>query len=109
MLAADFRFRGSLGEETSGREGWRAYRDQVRRAAPDFHNEVVDLLVSGERGAARLRYSGTHRGELLGLPATGRAFVYEGAAFFAAREGRLAEAWVIGDLDGLRRRLTGVA
>ena len=32
-------------------------------------------------------------------------FEYAGAAFFTARNGRLASAWVLGDLDGLRREL----
>ena len=39
VLADDFAFRGSLGTETIGRDGWRAYRDAVRQAAPDFRND----------------------------------------------------------------------
>jgi steroid delta-isomerase-like uncharacterized protein len=107
VLSDGFLFRGSLGQRTSGRDDWRAYRDQVRRGAPDFHNEVIDLVIDGDRAAARLRYTGTHRGPLLGLAGTGRAFAYEGAAFFRASSGQLVEAWVIGDLDGLRRQLSG--
>ena len=112
VLAEDFAFRGSLGEQTTGRDGWRAYRDRVRGGAPDFANEIVELIVdhaSGEeqRAAARLRYTGTHRGPLLGLPATGRRFRYDGAAFFRARAGRLVEAWVLGDLAALRDQLDG--
>lgn len=104
-LAAGFTFRGSLGQRTSGRDGWRAYRDLIRRGAPDFHNEVVDLVVSGDRAAARLRYSGTHRGPLLGVPPTGRRFTYSGAAFFTAAHGLLTDAWVLGDVEDLRRQL----
>jgi steroid delta-isomerase-like uncharacterized protein len=104
-LAEDFTFRGSLGQQTSGRDGWRAYRDKIRHGAPDFANEIVDLIVSGDRAAARLRYSGTHRGELLGVPASGRPFAYSGAAFFTAAGGLLTDAWVLGDLDDLRRQL----
>ena len=44
LLSVDFSFRGSLGEEVVGREGWRASRDLIRRAVPDFHNEIVDLV-----------------------------------------------------------------
>ena len=105
-LAPGFRFRGSLGQETTGRDGWRAYRDKVRRGAPDFDNEVVELLTDGERAAARLRYSGTHAGPLLGIPATRRRFTYAGAAFFTASAGLLTSAWVLGDLEGLRGQLT---
>ena len=106
VLSKEFRFRGSLGQRTVGRDGWRAYRDQVRAGAPDFRNEVIELVVDGNRAAARLRYTGIHRGLLLGLDGTGRAFAYDGAAFFRARAGQLIEAWVLGDLTGLQRQLT---
>ena len=43
---------------------------------------------------------------LLGLPATLRRFEYAGAAFFTADERWLTSAWVLGDLDGLRRQLS---
>ena len=112
VLAADFAFRGSLGEQTAGLEGWRAYRDLVRRGAPVFTHQVVELLVEADSGAEqhaapRLCYTGTHRGLLLGIPATGRPFRYDGAAFFRARSGRLVAAWVLGDLVALRDQLTG--
>lgn len=104
-LAPEFTFRGSLGQETTGRDGWRAYRDRIRRGSADFHNEIVTLVVDGDNAAARLRYTGTHTGELLGRAPTGRAFSYTGAAFFAASDGLLTDAWVLGDLEHLREQL----
>ncbi|MER5264827.1 ester cyclase [Actinosynnema sp. NPDC002837] len=106
LLAPDFTFRGSLGDTVRGRSGWRAYRDRVRAAVPDFHNEVTALVVEGDAAAARLRYTGHHRGVLLGVPGTGALVDYSGAAFFTARGGLLADAWVLGDLDALRAQLT---
>lgn len=105
VLAEDFSFRGTLGDRTHGCDQWRAYRDKVRRAAPDFTNTVLDLVVQDDRAAARLRFAGTHEGELLGIAPTYRPFAYEGAAFFAGAGGLLADAWVLGDIDGLRRQL----
>jgi len=43
-LDAAFEFRGSLGQTTVGRDGWRSYRDTVRAGSADFHNEVRDLV-----------------------------------------------------------------
>jgi predicted ester cyclase len=106
VLSPGFAFRGSLGTTTSGRDGWRSYRDTVRAGSADFDNEVVTLVCDGDGAAARLRYSGTHTGTLLGLPATGRRFEYAGAAFFTAERGLLASAWVLGDLTALRGQLT---
>jgi predicted ester cyclase len=105
-LSPGFTFRGSLGLETSGRQGWRRYRDLVREGSADFHSEIVALVCAGGQAAARLRFTGTHTGALLGLPATRRRFEYAGAAFFTADERWLTSAWVLGDLDTLRRQLS---
>jgi steroid delta-isomerase-like uncharacterized protein len=105
VLAAGFVFRGSLGQETTGRDGWRRYRDRIRHAAPDFHNEVVDLVAASGRAAARLEFSGTHLGPLLGIAPSGRRFSYSGAAFFVVADRRLSRAWVLGDLASLRGQL----
>lgn len=107
VLSEDFRFRGSLGTETVGRDGWRAYRDTVRSGSSDFHNTVVTLVVNGNQAAARLEYTGTHDGPLLGIAPTGRTFNYAGAAFFEAKNGLLERAWVLGDLTALREQLAG--
>jgi steroid delta-isomerase-like uncharacterized protein len=105
LLAPDFVFRGSVGEETVGRDGWRAYRDMIRAAVPDFHNEIVDLVVAPGRAAARLQLTGHHRGLLLGHPGRGQPIAYAGAAFFHTAGGLLTAAWVLGDLDSLRRQV----
>ncbi len=105
LLAEGFRFRGSLGQVTQGRTDWRRYRDHVRQAVPDFHNEIVDLVTSPGRAAAQLRFSGHHSGVLLGQRGRGDQITYDGAAFFHCAGGQLISAWVLGDLDTLRRQL----
>jgi steroid delta-isomerase-like uncharacterized protein len=105
LLAEGFSFRGSLGETTKGREGFRGYMRQVRGAFPDFHNTIDELMEEGDSIAARLTYRGTHRGELFGIAPTGRSIAYSGAAFFRMQDGKIAEGWVLGDLLGLLRQL----
>jgi predicted ester cyclase len=97
---------GVAGAGDNGAAGWRRYRDLIREGSADFHNEIVDLVSDGTRAAARLRFTGTHTGPLLGLPATQRRLEYAGAAFFTADEQWLTSAWVLGDLDALRRQLS---
>jgi predicted ester cyclase len=94
-LSPGFTFRGSLGQETSGRQGSRRYRDLVRGGSADFHNDIVDLVCDDRQAAARLRFTGTHTGPLPGLPATQRRFEYAGAAFFTADERWLTSAWFL--------------
>ena len=105
LLTTDFAFRGSLGDHAHGRDGFRLYRDKVRSAFPDFHNEVREIVAEEERAAVRLRCSGRHEGELFGIAATGRSIAYDAAAFLRARDAQLCAAWVLGDLEQLRRQL----
>jgi steroid delta-isomerase-like uncharacterized protein len=106
VLSPAFVFRGSLGTSTVGLSEWRGYRDTVRAGSADFHNDVVSLVCEGPSAAARLTYTGTHTGQLLGFPASGRRFEYAGAAFFTAADGLLTSAWVLGDLASLREQLS---
>ncbi len=105
VVTPDVRFRGSLGDEVIGFDGLAAYVERVRAFAPDFHNEIVTTISEGDRTFARLRYTGTHRGEVFGLAPTGREFQYAGAAVFTFAGDRISDVWVLGDLDSLLRQL----
>jgi steroid delta-isomerase-like uncharacterized protein len=109
LLTEDVRFRGSLGRHTVGHGPFAEYMDFVRHAFPDFTNRIEEIVSEGERSFARLTYRGTHRGELFGIPPTGRRVEYAGAALFHFRGGRIAEVWVLGDVYGLLQQLTGPA
>jgi steroid delta-isomerase-like uncharacterized protein len=97
LLAEDISFRGSLGTEANGIGEFCAYARSVWLAFPDFHNEIEDMIADGERVAARLTYTGTHRGEVLGMGATGRRVQYEGIGLFTIRDGLIAELHVVAD------------
>ncbi len=98
-------FRGSLGRRTRGVEEFLEYVTHVRAAFPDFHNELNDLVVEGGRAAARLTYTGTHLGEVLGVAATGRRIRYDGLAWFVIDGDRIVDGHVLGDVDALRDQL----
>jgi len=103
----DVEFRGSLGQTHRGPHGIAAYMGFVRAAFPDFENHIEEVVEEGDRLFARLRYTGTHRGSLFGIAPTGRRVEYAGAALFTFRDGRIARVWVLGDVDGLKRQITG--
>jgi steroid delta-isomerase-like uncharacterized protein len=109
LLAPDVRFRGSLGVEVQGREGFRRYVALVRDAFPDFHNTVEDLVAESDRVVARLTYRGTHQGPLFGVAPTGRRISYAGVALFRIAGPRITEGWVLGDALGLLRQLGATA
>jgi predicted ester cyclase len=83
-------------------EGLRA----VVRAFPDYRWEIEHLLVDGDVVAAHFTDTGTHRGEWLDVPATGRRITTQEFAFYRWPGVRIAEVWVTADnvhvLDQLR-------
>lgn len=105
ILHPDLVFRGSLGSERRGIDGFWRYLEDVRGALDDYRCDIVSLIVEGDRAAARMWFHGVQTGAMLGLPATGERIGWSGAAFFEIRDARLADIWVLGDTDGLRAAL----
>lgn len=71
-------------------------------AFPDFRMELVDLIAEGDTVVGHFRCSGTHRGEWLGVPATGRRFeAVDEIYIFKVRGGKLVSG--LGVEDNLTR------
>ena len=86
----------------------RARAAALLAAFPDFHLERVELVIDGERHADRWVMTGTHRGELFGLPPTGRTVRVEGATFTRLGPyGLVVEDVHHSDLAGLFAQLGG--
>jgi predicted ester cyclase len=67
-------------------------------AFPDFEMEVVELIAEGEEVVAHFRCSGTHRGEWLGVPGTGRRFENVDEIYiFEVKDGKLISAFGVED------------
>jgi steroid delta-isomerase-like uncharacterized protein len=76
----------------SGPDAIRGGIEMIRKAFPDFHVDVLDLIAEGDRVAAFLRMSGTNTGDYRRGGATNRSASMR--AFFVWRiaDGRLAES-----------------
>jgi steroid delta-isomerase-like uncharacterized protein len=95
------------GEKARGRDAFNAVLSRVRRAFPDIQYRIDDVIVSGDRIALRWEARGTHQGEYLGVPPTGRAMSYTGITLYEMADGVVTRAWVSADLLSLLRRLKG--
>jgi steroid delta-isomerase-like uncharacterized protein len=106
LLRDDFTFRGSLGTERKGHAGFAEYVSMVRGALDDYRCEILDLVTDDLRAFARMRFSGVHVGEFLGYAPSNKRVEWMGAALFtAANDGRIADVWVLGDIQALTSRL----
>jgi len=74
-------------------------------AFPDATVEPVDMFSADDRVAVRLRVKGTHRGELMGVPASGNEIDVEQITIFKLdNEGRCIERWVrLDEIDFLQQ------
>ena len=73
-----------------------------RGAFPDFEMAIVDLIADDANVVGHFRCSGTHRGEWLGVPPTGRRFEdVDEIYIFVVHQGRLVSA--VGVEDNLSR------
>lgn len=90
-------FRGSIGLQVTGHDGFAGYMRVIRDAFPDFHNRIDEIVATDDRAVARLTYTGTHEGPLFDHPATGNRIEYAGVAMFTMAGGRITKVWVLGD------------
>ena len=72
-----------------------------RRAAPDLTFEPVVLLAEGDLVACYYKGRGTHAGEILGTPPTGRRFEFKGVDIVRIRNSKIVEGWDVPDLFGV--------
>lgn len=107
ILDPDFRFRGSLGPERRGQDGFIEYMRSVHDALADYTCIIEDLVATDDRVAAQMTFRGVHRADFFGVAATGRTVAWAGAAFFTIGENRIRSLWVLGDVDSLKQQLTG--
>ena len=88
-----------------GREGFKMLNAMFRSAMPDVWVTVDDIITDGDKVAARWTSTGTHQGDLFGIPPTGNAVKITATVVYRTENGRLAEGWINRDDFGLMRQL----
>lgn len=101
LLTGDFTHDG----EQRGQAGQKQAVDAFLAAFPDLRNEILMMVAEGDLVAAHQRWTGTHQGEFLGIPGTGRKVSFTSTALIRIEGDRLAEAWDEVDLFGLSAQL----
>jgi steroid delta-isomerase-like uncharacterized protein len=78
-------------------------------AFPDLRMDVEDVIASGDKAVARVRVTGTHKGEFLGMPATGKSAAVNLIDITRFGDDRLArEHWGVSDQLALLQQLGAI-
>jgi steroid delta-isomerase-like uncharacterized protein len=92
-------------EEVRSPEGFKHFASTFRRAFPDLQVTIEDQIAEGEKVVTRYTARGTHQGELMGLPASGKRVTIVGASVTRASGGKLAETWDHYDALGMMQQI----
>jgi predicted ester cyclase len=75
-------------------------------ALPDFSVDIKQMIGEGDLVATLKTFSGTHEGEFIGFPPTGRRVTFEVFDLVRLKDGQVTEHWAVIDMDGLKRQLS---
>jgi steroid delta-isomerase-like uncharacterized protein len=99
IVAADFVIHASAPEaEIHGVEGAKQFVKMLHNAIPDIHFMIVDQVAEGDRVVTRWQAQGTHKGELMGMPPTGKQVILTATDIDRIANGKVVECWTT--LDG---------
>ncbi len=105
VLHADFTFRGSLGDEKRGHDGFAEYVEMVHTPLGDYRCVVEELVEEGDRVFAKMSFGSVHKNRFMGYEHSGKRLRWTGCALFAFRGRKIADLWVLGDLKSLADQL----
>jgi steroid delta-isomerase-like uncharacterized protein len=111
LLAPDALAHG-LGEgdaDTRGPADFKVFWRNMRSALPNVTIRIEDTIVHGDKAVVRLVLEGTHLGEGLGLPPSGRRVSIAGIVILRVAGGQIAEAWNSWDQLGLLQQMGAIA
>lgn len=82
-----------------GREGVKLMTTMFRSAFPDFNATIADIIAEGDKVVIRMTWSGTQKGEFMGVPPTGKSVSFGVFDIIRIAEGKFVEHW--GQMDSI--------
>jgi steroid delta-isomerase-like uncharacterized protein len=87
------------------KEGVKQFFRAYIGAFPDLRMTAEDVLVSGDKAVARLRATGTNKGDFMGMPATGKSMDVQLIDIFRLGDGLVHEHWGVIDSLAMMQQL----
>ena len=91
-----------------GREGFKNFVRRVNAGFPDLECHIEDMTADGDKVLARARLTGTHQGEFMGIPATGKRVEFEVIDIGRFENGKGVEHWGVSDAMALMAQIGAI-
>ncbi|HET6870400.1 MAG TPA: ester cyclase [Solirubrobacteraceae bacterium] len=108
IVDPDVLIRTPLPVRATGAEALKEVFTRLHQAFPDLHVTVEDLIEEGDKVVGRNTVTGTHRGEYMGIPPTGKAVTYREIFIMRFADGRIAETWGVVDVFSQLKQLGAI-
>ena len=105
LIADDFVEHEEFPGLEPSKEGVKQFFAIFRSAFPDLRMEAHEVLAEGELLCARSTMSGTHQGEFMGMPPSGKRFEIEGFDMLRVHDGQCTEHWGVMDAMAMMQQL----
>jgi steroid delta-isomerase-like uncharacterized protein len=108
LVEPDALIRTPLPLETTGAEALKEVFARLHRVFPDLHITIEDLIAEGDKLVSRNTVTGTHQGEYMGIPPTGKSVTYNEIFIARFAGGRIAETWGVVDVLSQMKQLGAI-
>jgi len=105
LLAPGAILRGASPQEDITAENSAQLLRPVYQGLPDLAHIVEDMFAKGDKVVARVLIQATHKGELMGIPPTGKVLRYYQFGIFQIVDGKIKEGWRVTDSLGMMIQL----
>jgi steroid delta-isomerase-like uncharacterized protein len=105
LVAANYLNHNAAPGETSGREGLKQFVTNLHGAWADLTFTVEDQVAEGDKVTTRFTITGTHQGEFVGIPATGKPIRVQAINIHRVANGQIQEGWLEWDTLGMMQQL----
>jgi steroid delta-isomerase-like uncharacterized protein len=105
LLSEDFTEHEEMPGLAPGRQGVKEFFGMFRQAFPDVSFATEDMVAEGDTVAARVTVRGTHKGEFMGIPATGKSIEVQAVDFVRFADGIATAHWGVTDMAAMLTQL----
>ena len=105
IFAADFVLHVAGSPDIHGPEGYKQFVADARSAFPDLQFTIEDQIAESDKVVTRYTFTGTHKGDFMGIPPTGVQVTVTGIDIDRIAGGKIVEEWTSYDALGMLQQL----